>query len=146
MSVLRQFYEIYIFTKEIKALAFQIVNELDPDFKIFSDILCQKQTFQTKQSHFLKDLRIISNKDLKEMILIDSNTLSFSFQVDNGIPILPWEGDIHDRELKYLIRYLIKVNHFDDVRLMNQKCLKLVELAMRNKKDILEMIVELKYF
>lgn len=53
----------------------------------------------------MKDLRII-NRDLAQTVLIDNAAYSYAFQVDNGIPIIPYyEGKI-DFELKALQGYL----------------------------------------
>lgn len=38
---------------------------------------------------FVKDLRVI-NRNLSDMILIDNAAYSYSFQLDNGIPIIPF--------------------------------------------------------
>ena len=54
----------------------------------------------------IKDLRIVINKDLKYMIIVDNSALSFAFHVKNGIPILPFFDDPFDEELKYLTYYL----------------------------------------
>jgi CTD small phosphatase-like protein 2 len=40
------------------------------------------------------------------MIIIDNNALSFAFNVNNGIPILPFFDDKNDEELRHLVYYL----------------------------------------
>jgi CTD small phosphatase-like protein 2 len=48
----------------------------------------------------IKDLRIL-NRSLAEMILVDNAAYSYAFQLENGIPILPfYEGK--DYELSAL--------------------------------------------
>jgi CTD small phosphatase-like protein 2 len=40
----------------------------------------------------VKDLRII-NRNLSDMVLVDNAAYSYAFQLENGIPILPfYEG------------------------------------------------------
>lgn len=63
---------------------------------------------ETKNGFFIKDLRIVKNKDLKHMILVDNLAHSFGFQIDNGVPILEWHNDKNDTELKQLMPYLIE--------------------------------------
>ena len=64
-----------------------------------------------KNQFYVKDLRIITNKKMSEMIIIDSSPQNFLFQIDNGIPILPWsDNNSDDYELKYLVNYLINLN------------------------------------
>jgi CTD small phosphatase-like protein 2 len=52
----------------------------------------------------VKDLRIL-NRSLSEVVLVDNAAYSYSFQLENGIPILPfYEGK--DSELAALEGYL----------------------------------------
>lgn len=73
----------------------------------------------------MKDLRYL-NRDLKNVLLVDNAAYSYSFQLDNGVPILPfYEGK--DFELNELERYLDKVSEVDDVRVMNREYFRLRE-------------------
>ena len=54
--------------------------------------------------------------------------LAFSFQIDNGIPIISWYGDPKDQELKYLTNYLLEAKKYDDMRTYNRNRLRLTEL------------------
>ena len=47
-------------------------------------------------AHVIKDLRILSSCSLKDIILVDDNPLSFIKNVENAIPIKPFEGDKND--------------------------------------------------
>jgi CTD small phosphatase-like protein 2 len=38
---------------------------------------------------YIKDLRII-NRSMADMILVDNAAYSYNFQLDNGVPILPF--------------------------------------------------------
>lgn len=48
---------------------------------------------KTEEGVYIKDLRIIKNRNLKDMVIIDNAVYSFGFQLDNGIPILPFYDD-----------------------------------------------------
>ena len=63
----------------------------------------------------MKDLRILG-VDLKDVVLVDNSTYSFAFQLDNGIPILPFYNDRNDDELLHLISYLEAIADSDDMR------------------------------
>jgi CTD small phosphatase-like protein 2 len=39
---------------------------------------------------------------LKDILIIDNSCLSFAFNIDNGIPIVPFYDDNNDQELKHL--------------------------------------------
>ena len=64
---------------------------------------------ETKNGFFIKDLRIIKNREMNNMVLVDNLSHSFGFQIDNGIPILEWHNDQKDQELKFLINYLVSI-------------------------------------
>lgn len=90
---------------------------------------------QTKNGFFIKDLRIIRNKNLKDIIIVDNLAHSFGFQIENGVPILEWHSG-HDTELFYLKNYLIKAAEFFDVREFNIKNMRLEELATKEPEDL----------
>ena len=54
---------------------------------------------ETKNGFFIKDLRIIANKQLKDILIVDNLAHSFGFQIENGIPILEYHNDQNDCEL-----------------------------------------------
>jgi TFIIF-interacting CTD phosphatase-like protein len=55
----------------------------------------------------IKDLRVIQNRELETMIIIDNCMGSFGQALGNGVPILAFEGDPNDRELPLLKDYLV---------------------------------------
>ena len=55
----------------------------------------------------VKDLRII-NRSMNEMVLVDNAAYSYAFQLENGIPILPFYYG-NDYELTVLEKYLEKI-------------------------------------
>lgn len=58
------------------------------------------------------------------MILVDNSPLSYLYQVDNGVPILPYyEGE--DSELLHLEKYLELARRETDVRELNRRVFKL---------------------
>lgn len=91
---------------------------------------------ETKNGFFIKDLRILKNKNLKSTVIVDNLAHSFGFQIENGIPILEWHDDKNDAELKYLIPYLLECAQVDDVRTFNKNKLKLMELIDAKLEDI----------
>ena len=58
----------------------------------------------------MKDLRIIKNRHLKDIILVDNSAYSYGIQVNNGVPILPFYDDKNDTELKDLVQFLTNIN------------------------------------
>lgn len=73
---------------------------------------------------YVKDLRII-NRPLSDMVLVDNAAYSYAYQIDNGIPILPFYEGKHDFELVALEKYLDSLLFSKDVRDQNRKTFKL---------------------
>lgn len=122
-------YELFIFTASSHDYASEIINFIDPERKFISGILVRENCMETKIGFFIKDLRIVKNRSLKDMVIVDNLAHSFGFQVENGIPILEFHEDKKDRELKHLCTYLIELCGAEDVREFNRSRLKLHELV-----------------
>ena len=123
-----QKYEIIIFTASTQYYADAIINHIDPENKYISYVLTRKHCMQTKNGFFIKDLRIIKNRDLKDMVIVDNLLHSFGLQIDNGIPILEFTRNQKDEELKFVQNYLRPLAECQDVREYNRTHLKLAEL------------------
>jgi len=139
LKKMKEHYEILIFTASTAGYAETIIKELDPQRKYISYILDRNFCLETKNGFYIKDLRIIKNRQLKNMIIVDNLVHSFGFQIDNGIPILEWTGNKQDEELKYLMDYLLEAKKYDDLREYNKEKLKLVELANSNIEEFLDI-------
>lgn len=72
----------------------------------------------------VKDLRAI-DRDLSQMVLIDNAAYSYIYQIDNGIPIIPYYHGSHDYELEALEKYIKGMLLQNDVRTVNRKTFKL---------------------
>lgn len=113
-------FEIIIFTASHSCYANVILDHLDPKKQYIQHRLFRESCVHTQDGFYVKDLRII-NREMKNMILVDNAGYSFSFQVDNGIPILNYYHGREDRELLDLMGYLDQLNQSSDVREFNRK-------------------------
>jgi len=43
---------------------------------------------ETNNGYNVKDLRIVDNRELKDIVIVDNLVHSFGLQIENGIPIL----------------------------------------------------------
>ena len=89
-------------------------------------------------STYIKDLRIIANRDLREVLLVDNSALCFALQLDNGVPILPFYWNKSDDELLHLLYYLQCVASADDVRVHNREAFQLRALSEAHHEDRLD--------
>ena len=78
----------------------------------------------------IKDLRILKNRDLKDILIIDNSCLSFAFNINNGIPILQFYDNDKDEELKHLTYYLscLEESDVEDIRVHNNEAFGLLKL------------------
>lgn len=112
-----------IYTASHKCYADSVVNHIDPLGQFFQYRLyrhnCVKLTGPEGQTIYIKDLRIIKNVPLENMVIIDNSVLSFAFHLENGIPILPFYSNKDDTEMDTLRNYLGKLAKFDNITINN---------------------------
>lgn len=77
---------------------------------------------------YVKDLRVIKDRELKDLILVDNSIVSFAFNMPNGVPIASFTGQKNDEELLYLTTFLEEVYAADDVRHRIEKTFNLTQL------------------
>ena len=58
------------------------------------------------QGCYIKDLRVVNGRDPGNIILVDNSTMSFIYQLENGVPILPFYNNPNDKELLSLASFL----------------------------------------
>ena len=94
-----QIYTICIFTASTHDYATPIVEYLNHKKKTIHGILHRKNCMETNHGFYIKDLRIIKNRKLKDIVLVDNLIHSFGLQIENGIPILDFIDNKNDMEL-----------------------------------------------
>ena len=118
-------YDIYVFTSAMEDYAHCIVSYLNKNFKSIQGILTRKNCLETSHGFRIKDLRIIQNRGLEDIIIVDNLVPSFGLQLENGIPILDFINNRNDRELRGLEGMLLMLKEVQDVRPWLKKHLQL---------------------
>ena len=108
-------FDIYIFTAGTKEYAHPIIEYLNKDITAIKGILHRGHCLKTKNGVYIKDLRIIKGKGIEEMVLVDNNIKSFSFQLENGIPVQSFYGNAKDRILLKLASFLKKLAAIENI-------------------------------
>ncbi len=121
--------QIVIFTASHQTYADAILDYLDPDNTLFSFRMYRQHCIQTPEGYYVKDLRVIKNVELKDMVLVDNSVYSFSYQIDNGIPIISYYDDPEDEELLHLMYYVRCLSDCEDVRVNNRKAFQLYKIG-----------------
>ena len=62
---------------------------------------------------------------MRDIILVYNAAYSYGYQLENGLPILPYYDNKSDVELKHLTNYLKNIVSVIDVREVNKKLLKI---------------------
>lgn len=107
-----------IYTASDQSYADSVIGYIDPMRSYFKHRLyrhnCVKLMTETGPI-YVKDLRIIRNVPLDQMIIIDNSVLSFAFHLNNGVPILPFYSNKDDIEMNFLKNYLTKLAKYDNI-------------------------------
>lgn len=127
LKTLTEYYELIVFTASHPKYANTVIDLIDPDKKIFSKRLFRNSCIRTDINLFIKDLRILG-KDLRSVIIVDNAIFSFAFQLDNGVPIIPFYDDKEDCIMPKIRDYLISLKDLEDVRAINMRTFSLTEL------------------
>ena len=130
-------YDLYIFTASISNYAKPLIEIIDKN-KVIIQVLTRDNCLKVKGVP-LKDLSIF-NKDLKDIIIIDNNPVSYALHKNNGIPILTWIDNPNDNELLKLIPILKYMSKVKDVRPIINKILN----KSKNEIDFLKVNALLK--
>ena len=131
-------YYLIMYTASHHSYADSVLNYLDPKKEIFDLRLyrnnCTIVNYEGK-TFYIKDLRILKDVSLKDMVIIDNSVLSFAFHLDNGIPILPYYRGEEGIEMQNLSKLLLKLSECDDIKLQLHNIIELREhLKKRLKK------------
>ncbi|CAD8091587.1 unnamed protein product [Paramecium primaurelia] len=125
LQTLSKHFEIIVFTASHSSYANIVIDYLDPKKQWISHRFYRENCLQTTEGAYIKDLRVLGNRKLSNVLLIDNASYSFSKQIENGIPIIAYYDNKEDQELLHLENYLLNFRHVKDVRDLNQKQLKL---------------------
>jgi RNA polymerase II subunit A small phosphatase-like protein len=133
-SQLSKHYDFYVYSASSKNYLSTIIKNIDKN-KIIKKCYCRDDCIMYVENtekdfdqpnnkyNYVKDLKKI-NKDLKNIVFIDNNIVSFKLQEKNGIPIKSWFDDYDDIELYKLIPILKNLSGFYDVRVEIEKFVK----------------------
>lgn len=118
LETANQYFEVVVFTASHSCYANVVLDYIDPTGELIHHRLFRESCVVTN-GVYVKDLRIIINRSLKDMVIVDNAAYSFGYQLENGIPIISWYDDQYDSELSNLIDYMKELAGTEDVRTMN---------------------------
>ena len=146
MDIIKEKYNIVIFTASHSSYTDAILKEIDPENKYFKNRLYRNNCIPIKideKTFYMKDLDILKKYyKLKNCVIIDNSVLSFAYHLSNGIPIIPYYSSKDDNELIILAYYLSFISNDNDLRKSNKKHLKLKLFLEEAQKIINGEIIE----
>ena len=149
LSYLATMYEICVFTAGEQDYADTILNFIDEDRSIIQHRLYRHHCVRPETGVYVKDLSVIADRNLKDMMLVDNSIISFAFNLSNGIPIKAFLGDRNDDELLYMVTYLEEVFTKPDIRKFIDQTFRLQELSdkygaqgVKNKREERKLLKE----
>ena len=77
LEEVNKYYEVAVFTASHHWYADVILDHIDPAGKYFQHRLYRESCIKTTDNVYIKDLRVIKNVELKDMILVDNAIYSF---------------------------------------------------------------------
>lgn len=114
LKQLKSNFELVIFTAARQDYADEVLNVLDPNNELFTARL-YRQNCCVIAGTYVKDFRVIKNRDPRDVILVDNLIYSFAANLGNGIPIKPYLKGDDDYELDFLAEKLSGLKSFMDV-------------------------------
>lgn len=120
LAAVSSFCEVVVFTASQRCYADQVLDYLDPSRTAIS-LRLYRDSCVTTDGVYIKDLRILGNRRMQDIVIVDNAAYSFGYQLDNGVPIIAWYEDPQDRELYNLVDYLRSVTLAEDIRPVNKE-------------------------
>ncbi len=114
-------YDVYVFTASKKEYADCVLDYIDPQH-IIKKCFYREDCIGIKDKVFIKDLRILENKKLQDIVILDNALYAFVNQLTNGVLINSFYGCGEDTELFNVMEYLVKyLAEAEDIRSVNER-------------------------
>ena len=125
-------FDVAVWTSSTRSYAGIVVPEIfgEPERLrfVWSRERCIRQFFPEEQDfEYVKDLKKLRKRgyDLRQIIVVDNTPQKLNRNYGNLVRIDDFEGDLSDRELKRLMRYLEDLIEADNIRTVEKRGWKL---------------------
>lgn len=107
-----KYYNLVLFTASEREYAEKILNKIDSESKYIQNVLARENCLKYKNA-YIKDFRIIANRHVnhkEDIVMLDNKVVSFGYNINQGVPILPFYENLEDCELRGIIPFLIELS------------------------------------
>ena len=119
---MNSYFDLGIFTAALKNYAEAALKIIDPSEKFFKFKFFRDSCINIDDKIYIKDLSIIDNYDLKNIILVDNSLYSFLNNLNNGVLVNSFYYDESDKQLIFAKNYILNsLLYCDDVRIVNEE-------------------------
>jgi CTD small phosphatase-like protein 2 len=116
LKLMSKHFEIIVWTASSAAYAKAILDYVDPSYDLIDYRLSRQNCIKIFDHWYMKDLRILANRRIEDIIMVDNSAFSYINQLENAIPVMPFYNNKNDCELRYLAEFLIRIAQVPDVR------------------------------
>ncbi len=74
-----QNFQVIVFTASHQTYADAILDYIDPNRELIQYRMYRQHCVLTKEGYYIKDLRVIGNRELKDLVIVDNSVYSFAF-------------------------------------------------------------------
>mmetsp|Transcript_2880 Transcript_2880/g.3934 ORF Transcript_2880/g.3934 Transcript_2880/m.3934 type:complete len:207 (+) Transcript_2880:1975-2595(+) len=72
-------FQVIVFTASHQTYADAILDYVDPERELFQYRMYRQHCVQTPEGYYVKDLRIIANRRMEDMVIVDNSVYSFAY-------------------------------------------------------------------
>ena len=72
-------FQVGVFTASHRNYADAVLDVLDPEGRLIDFRMYREHCVETEDGVYIKDLRVIGNRDLKDVVLVDNAAYSFGY-------------------------------------------------------------------
>eukprot|EP00123_Amoebidium_parasiticum_P016001 comp23239_c2_seq1/m.37935 comp23239_c2_seq1/g.37935 ORF comp23239_c2_seq1/g.37935 comp23239_c2_seq1/m.37935 type:complete len:412 (-) comp23239_c2_seq1:21-1256(-) len=116
LAFMAQFYEVVVYTSVTSGTAIPLLEKLQGAEPSIYHMLFREST-RYKDGVHIKDLTCL-NRDLRQVVIVDTDPAHYSLNPDNGLCLPPWTGDSNDTTLIDLVPFFqtLALSGTQDVR------------------------------
>ena len=143
LSKMSKFYTLVIYTAGEKNYANAVIDAIDPENAYITHRIFRDKCVSVNQRIMLKTLKVITDLDYNKTVFVDNLSCCFYSDINNGVPIISFSGDVNDKELQELEKFLTLLHRKRDFRKLISKTFQFENLMKTgNFRSVIDAFIE----